>query len=147
MNFEKNITWIWALIAIAIFIPLLAFHKLKTSNLENLINASFNIAGVLLGFLITLHGILLSVSGSPIMKYLSRHGQMVHITEYLKSAIKNSAVVVLFCLATMIFNWDKVFNQDVTDYIFIFWIVLLSMMLSSAYRFISIFINIIAQQE
>lgn len=151
MKIEKYIPALTSILALAIFIPLILLNKVSIKNFDKLIDLSINIAGVLLGFLITLQGILISVSGSKIIKFLKHHGTLKTINSYLKSSIINTANVLIFGLVVIIINFEKLFYKislvDLQNLLFIFWIALIALMAGSAYRFISIFITVISDDS
>jgi hypothetical protein len=130
-----------------IFWLLIKHNKVNVDNLEKLTDVSINIAGVLLGFLITLHGILISIRGSKIMRMLQQANKLDELNSKMKAAIGGSALLLIYCLVILIFDFSRLLGFNTKGWEFIVWIYFILVMAISSYRFISLFITIISEDS
>jgi len=136
-----------ALIVALVFWLLVEQDKVNVRNLEKLTDVSINIAGVLLGFLITLHGILISIRGSKIMRILQQAKKLDELNAKMKAAIGGAAFLLKYCLIILVFDFSKLLGFDTKNLEFLAWIFFLLVMAISSYRFISLFTTIISEDN
>jgi hypothetical protein len=148
MRVDKIYPLLVSTLITCVFGYLIYLNKVNLRNIDKLIDVSINIAGILLGFLITLHGILISMRGSRVMKVLKESNSLKDLNDYLKSSIIASANVLGYCLLILIFDFKTLLPSEYTqEVIFLFWVLLIFYLALCSYRFISLFIAIVAEED
>jgi hypothetical protein len=144
---NKQIAVISSLLLTIAFWYLIKIGRLDVGKLDKLVEVSINIAGVLLGFLITLQGILISIKSSQVIKVLKQAGKLTEITDKMKKAVLGSSLLLLYCLILLVFDISKLTGCATRSWEFLGWAFLQVFMLITSYRFISDFIAIMAFED
>lgn len=149
---EKKIHLLSSLLAFLIGLILIYFGKvnLPLTNFEGvLLDKSIDISGILLGFLITLKGILLTLNSKSVMMFLKQSGNVNSLNSYLSQAVTYCAVLLFVSLYLLIFDTQLLFPtfKFYNEFDFLIWFVTLALMISSSARFIYLFLKIINIQS
>jgi hypothetical protein len=98
-----------------------------------LLNSVITFASILLGFLSTLLGILITIRNSPIMKKLYEEGYRIFIKYYFYEAITAGFLVVITSMVLQVVS---------VDIVFYLWFFLVTLFVLSAFRLISTLMGI-----
>lgn len=144
-KWEELYPYFWAVVAVILSLILIPFEKMQHMNV--LINYSINASAILFGFLITAQSILLQTN-NPKLEELKTKESFSRLIRYNKRAVYNAGIACTYCLAnTIVFN---LFGMDKTEWyraniiwLFLSWIGIMTVLICSAYRYISLFFFII----
>jgi hypothetical protein len=122
---------------------------IKVRDLQNLLNLSINISGVLLGFLITLKGILISIGNSRIIRLLKEAGVYGRINLNLRQAIIGNAILLGFSLVCNVVDFGALFpdRARIDKWLFAIWTILLSGLVVVSFSFIRDFLAVMHEAD
>lgn len=127
---------IFSVIFVSISITFGIYDHIK--NLEQLLSSSITFASILLGFLSTLLGILITIRNSPIMKELYRLGFRRSIKYLFYEAIIAGFTVVILSMILQAYS---------IKFIFYMWLFTVIVFIVSAFRLISTLMRIMFKSD
>ncbi len=142
----KSIIERWFPLCIAVLIVganvLFLKYSPSKESLKDLFNATFNLGGIILGFLTASKAILFSIDEKYTIKQLRSAGVYRKLINYFMDTIRWSFVLIVFDIVCLSISWDP--PADWHKYVINVWIFIISTTLLSCYRVVSVFSKILA---
>jgi len=111
------------------------------NKIENLFNAGISVAGVMVAFVATLQGILISLDKSPIVIRLQELGAYKLLISYFSSAVRWGFALIIVSAAGLFLDFTN--PAKLQKVFFIGWLGIAIMAAATAYRIIYLFGHVV----
>lgn len=141
-------TWYPFLISVLLLPAVQLTHfNTQINNVDKIVDASINVASILIGLLGALLGILISIQNSSMVQYVFSTVHRHTIYRYIKQAIFAGICTIGFASSLYVFLGDKQPVNWLSQSILYIWLFSSFFLLLSAYRIIDILMYLLANKD
>lgn len=132
---------------VLVLVSLVTPFNAGTPHVDKMIDASINLASIVLGLLGALLGILISIKDSSLIAYIFSSVHQHTIYRYVRHSIFGAFLTIAFAAVSYVFVGDSSRISTLSQIIFFLWLFFGLFLLTSSYRIIDILMYLLANKN